>query len=75
MADVTVYSKQNCMQCNFTKRFLNEHNIPFQTKDVEEDQEALQEVKELGFSSLPVILAKGQKAFHGFHPDKLKQLK
>ncbi|MCT6839850.1 MAG: NrdH-redoxin, partial [Apilactobacillus kunkeei] len=29
MAQVTVYSKNNCMQCKMTKRFLSEHDIDF----------------------------------------------
>ncbi len=24
---ITVYSKPNCMQCDFTKRFLDQHNL------------------------------------------------
>lgn len=75
MAAVTVYSKPNCMQCQFTKRFLKENDIAFETKDVEEDEEALQEVMKLGFKSLPVVSAEGKEPFSGFRPDKLMALK
>lgn len=71
---VTVYSKPNCMQCQFTKQFLEEHNIPFEMKDVMADDEAMAAVKALGFSSLPVVAIEGEEAFSGFRPDRLEAL-
>ncbi|MCI7240681.1 MAG: glutaredoxin-like protein NrdH [Aerococcus suis] len=71
---VTVYSKPNCTQCNFTKRFLNDKDIPYQEKDITASDEALNEVRDLGFQSLPVVMADGLEPFNGFRPDKLKQL-
>lgn len=75
MRNITVYSKPGCMQCNFTKKFLEDNNIPFVAKDVEKDIEALNEVKSLGFQSLPVIVADGFEPFTGFRPDVLEKLK
>ncbi|MBF0780216.1 MULTISPECIES: glutaredoxin-like protein NrdH [unclassified Granulicatella] len=74
MAPVVVYSKPNCMQCNFTKKFLEERNIPFKVKDVMEDEVALEEVKALGFSSLPVVVIEGEEPFSGFRPDRLEAI-
>lgn len=37
---ITVYSKQNCMQCMFTKKFLDENNIAYKSIDVTQDDEA-----------------------------------
>ncbi|MFC6465080.1 glutaredoxin-like protein NrdH [Marinilactibacillus sp. GCM10026970] len=71
---VIVYSKPNCMQCNFTKKFLEDKGIPFEIKDIAENEAAIEEVKSLGFSSLPVVLAEGLEAFNGFRPDMLNQL-
>lgn len=71
---VVVYSKSNCMQCNFTKKFLEDRGVPFTAKDVEKNISALEEVKQLGFTSLPVVIAEGIEAFHGFRPDILSQL-
>lgn len=74
MKKVVVYSKPNCMQCQFTKKFLEERRIPFEVKDVEENADALAEVKALGFSSLPVVAIEGEDAFSGFRPDRLEAL-
>ncbi|RRC92169.1 glutaredoxin-like protein NrdH [Erysipelotrichaceae bacterium OH741_COT-311] len=74
MKKIIVYSKSNCMQCNFTKKFLKEHNVDFEERDVETSKDALQEVLSLGFQSLPVIVADGYDAFTGFRPDMLDQI-
>lgn len=71
---VIVYSKPNCMQCQFTKQFLEENNVPFVIKDVMADEEAMAAVKALGFSSLPVVEIEGEEAFSGFRPDRLETL-
>lgn len=75
MEAVIVYSKKNCMHCQFTKKFLTEKQIEFQEKDVEQDEQALNEVKALGFTSLPIIVGPGIAPFQGFRPDKLEQLR
>ncbi|MER2173410.1 MAG: glutaredoxin-like protein NrdH [Carnobacterium sp.] len=71
---IIVYSKPNCMQCNFTKKYLEDKGVSYEVKDIFESEEALNEVKELGFSSVPVISVEGQEAFNGFRPDLLDQL-
>jgi len=72
--NIILYSKPNCMQCNFTKLFFENNNVEFTVKDVFESEEALAEVKELGFQSLPVIVADGVEPFFGFRPDLLEKL-
>lgn len=71
---VTVYTKPNCMQCNFTKKYLSEKEIEFQTIDVTESEEALAKVKGMGFQAVPVIVAENEEAFYGFQPDRLAKL-
>ena len=72
--NIILYSKPNCMQCNFTQQFFENNNVEFTVKDVFESEEALAEVKELGFQSLPVIVADGVEPFFGFRPDLLEKL-
>ena len=72
--NIILYSKPNCMQCNFTQQFFENNNVEFIVKDVFESEEALAEVKELGFQSLPVIVADGVEPFFGFRPDLLEKL-
>ena len=71
---IVIYSKPNCMQCNFTKKYLDDKGVTYEIKDILESEQALAEVQQLGFSSVPVILADGEEAFNGFRPDLLDQL-
>lgn len=71
---VTVYTKPNCMQCNFTKKYLTEKEIEFQTIDITESEEALAKVKGMGFQAVPVIVTENEEAFYGFQPDRLAKL-
>lgn len=72
---VTVYSKPNCMACNFTKKNLNDNNVTFTEINVYEDEKSLHYVKEvLGFQSLPVVEIEGEEPFAGFMPDRLEAL-
>lgn len=74
MEKVIVYSKPNCMQCEFTKQFLQQNEIDFVVKDVTENAEDLQAVKDMGFMSLPVVVIPGVEPFSGFRPDQLEKL-
>ena len=71
---IKVYSKPNCMQCEFTKKFLTENGLQFEVRDVFESEQFKDEVVELGFTSLPVVVADGHEPFSGYRPDKLDEL-
>ncbi|HEN7793539.1 TPA: glutaredoxin-like protein NrdH [Streptococcus agalactiae] len=73
MAAITVFSKNNCMQCKMTKKFLDQHGADFEEINIDEKPEKIEYVKNLGFSATPVIEA-GNVVFSGFQPSKLKEL-
>lgn len=73
MAAITVFSKNNCMQCKMTKKFLDQHGADFEEINIDEKPEKIEYVKNLGFSAAPVIEA-GNVVFSGFQPSKLKEL-
>ena len=70
---VTVYSKNNCVQCKMTKRFLDSNNIAYQEINLDEQPEFIEQVKELGFNAAPIIQTPTE-VFSGFQPAKLKKL-
>ena len=70
---VTVYSKNNCVQCKMTKRFLDSNNITYQEINLDEQPEYIEHVKGLGFNAAPVIETPTE-VFSGFQPGELKQL-
>lgn len=73
--NVIVYVQPKCMQCEFTKKFLNQHKVSFTTVDMSIDASAREYVKDtLGFTSAPVVVIEGEEPFFGFQPDRLESL-
>ena len=70
---VTIYSKNNCVQCKMTKRFLDTNHVEYREINLDEQPEYIEHVKNLGFNDAPVIQT-ATDAFSGFQPNKLKQL-
>ncbi|AND79666.1 glutaredoxin-like protein NrdH [Streptococcus pantholopis] len=73
MSQITLFSKNNCMQCKMTKKFLEQHQADFTEINIDEHPEKIDYVKSLGFTAAPVIEA-GDYVFSGFQPNKLKEI-
>lgn len=73
---IKVYSKPDCIQCKMTKKYLLEHDVPFEEIDVLEDEAALELIKQHGYYSLPVVTTNDSFDFSwcGFRIDKLEEL-
>lgn len=74
---IIVYSKPNCELCEMTKEFLKEHYVEFEEINVEENEEALENVKAKGFKNLPVVIVSNKGfvfEFDGFQMDLLEGL-
>lgn len=71
---IKVYSKPNCMQCEFTKNFLKNNGLQFEVRDVTESEKFKEEAFETGYTSLPIVIADGHAPFAGFRPDELEKL-
>lgn len=70
---VIVYSKTACGKCVFTKKWLESKGIPYEEKRTDLDDDARNEVIEMGYQELPVVVA-GDKNWSGYQPDKLEEL-
>ena len=71
---VTVFSKNNCIQCKMTKKFLKAHNINFVEHNIDEQPEFINSLKSDGFMATPVVKLPNGNAFSGFCPDELNKL-
>ena len=62
--DVLIYLTTWCGTCHRTLRFLDEHDIPYRTINIDEDPEAARTVMTLnrGNRSVPTILIDGEHA-------------
>ena len=70
---VTVYTKPSCVQCNATYRALDIKGIEYEVLDLSVDENALAQVKELGYLQAPVVIT-DEGHWSGFRPDKIDEL-
>lgn len=69
---IKVYSKPNCQQCKFTKKMLDENNVHYTVIDISIDMGGANEIEQLGYRSLPVVVTDSEN-WSGFQPDKLEK--
>ena len=54
---LTIFTKNGCIQCKMTKRFLTEHNIAFEEHNINNQPQYLDYLKQQGFQSVPVVMS------------------
>jgi glutaredoxin-like protein NrdH len=70
---ITVYSLPSCVQCNQTKKLLQREGFEYQEVMLDQNEKASIMVKELGYSSAPVVIM-GDNHWSGFRPDIIMSL-
>lgn len=70
---VTVFSKNNCMQCHMVKKWLSDKAVQFQEINIDEQPQYIDQVREMGFMAAPIIV-KDTLSFSGFRPTELAKL-
>jgi len=70
---VVVYTSDTCPHCTTAKNFLKEKSVEFEEKNVSSDMEARNELMEMGFMGVPIILVDGETV-EGFNKGKLEKL-
>jgi len=72
----TLYSAENCTQCNFTKKLLDDRGIDYEPIDIDKQPEAREKLKSEGLMSVPVLKdANDELVAVGFRPEILSTLK
>lgn len=76
---VDLYSKADCTQCDATVMILDNMSVPYKTAKLDEDPEALELMKALGFMQAPVVIVYNNgeviSSWSGFRPERLEELK
>lgn len=74
MKKVVMYSTPTCHFCNLAKEFFSDHNISYESFDVQSDLAKRQEmVDKSGQMGVPVIYIDDEMVL-GFDEDKIKEL-
>lgn len=70
---ITIYTKNNCMQCTATKNIMDKQGLAYQLINLDDEPAAIDNLKALGYRQLPVVMADSDH-WSGFRPDKLMRL-
>ena len=70
---ITVFTKPHCPQCDATKRQLTKQGLDFETVDIEQHPEILEQLRAAGFMQAPVVIAP-DASWTGYRPDLIREL-
>lgn len=70
---INVWTLPNCVQCMQTKKVLEREGISFTELSLTEHPEKIDEFKDLGLTSAPIVETDVKK-WSGFRLDKIKSL-
>ncbi|HKS33150.1 MAG TPA: glutaredoxin-like protein NrdH [Enterobacteriaceae bacterium] len=70
---ITIYTRNDCVQCHATKRAMESRGFEFEMINLDLVPEAVDELREMGFRQLPVVVA-GETRWSGFRPDMINRL-
>lgn len=70
---IKIYTLPNCVQCDTTKRYLDNKGIPYESVDMSINTDAYNEAVSLGYKSAPVVFSEDTH-WSGFRIDLLNKL-
>ena len=70
---ITIYTRNDCVQCHATKRAMENRGFDFEMINVDRVPEAAEALRAQGFRQLPVVIA-GDLSWSGFRPDMIGTL-
>ena len=70
---ITIYTRNDCVQCHATKRAMESRGVAFEMVNIDLVPDAADTLREQGFRQLPVVIA-GDTSWSGFRPDMINRL-
>ena len=70
---VTIYTKNNCVQCDATKRMMDKLGVEYSTINISDNPDELDKLIELGYRAAPVVITDND-SWAGFNPEKITEL-
>ena len=71
---ITIYTRNDCVQCHATKRAIESRGFDFELINLDLHPEAADYLREKGFRQLPVVVTE-QESWSGFRPDMINRLR
>ena len=73
MQQVVVFSQPNCVPCRKVKSWFDAKGVEYVERDITEDPEALQYIRDLGHMGVPVVETP-EKSWVGINLEFMKEL-
>ena len=70
---VTVYTTPACVQCQQTKKMMDRLGIHYDSIDLSQHPEQLEQFRQDGMTQAPIVIA-GEARWTGFRLEKIKSL-
>ena len=70
---ITVYGRKECVQCEWTKKWLDRLGHPYLDIDIDSDEIAQKTVAAMGFTTLPVVVTHTDR-WAGFKLEKIRAI-
>lgn len=71
---ITLYMKDNCVQCKATERLLKQLGIKYLEINIEHNEKVRERLKSMDIKQVPALFRDGKFLFSGFRPDEVKKL-
>ncbi|WP_455425506.1 glutaredoxin-like protein NrdH [Dryocola sp. LX212] len=71
---ITIYTRNDCVQCHATKRAIESRGFAFELVNLDQQPEAADDLRAMGFRQLPVVVT-DQESWSGFRPDMINRLR
>ncbi|MEF2967525.1 glutaredoxin family protein [Paenibacillus sp. M1] len=72
MAPVIVYTSTNCSHCHQVKSYFSEKGVPYEERNIRQNDEYAQQVWDMGIRVLPVTLI-GEHRIPGMNKARFEQ--
>ncbi|MCT4708558.1 glutaredoxin-like protein NrdH [Enterobacteriaceae bacterium H11S18] len=71
---ITIYTRNDCVQCHATKRAIESRGFAFELVNLDQQPEAADDLRAMGYRQLPVVVT-DQESWSGFRPDMINRLR
>lgn len=71
--EITVYSKERCVQCKATYRELGKRALEYTVVMLDDKPELVEQFREEGLLQAPIVDT-GTEKWSGFRPDRIKEI-
>lgn len=71
---ITIYTRNNCVQCHATKRAMENRGFDFELINIDNHPEAADALRAQGYRQLPVVVTE-DASWSGFRPDMINRLR